>query len=411
MRIFLLNQFFWPDSAPTSQLLTDLAREFARNGHEVHAICADSGYAPDRADNAPPVQIHRVRSLPFVRGRLGRILSYASYYVGAVVRSLRLPRPDLVITLTTPPLLSLVGNAVMILRGARHYIWEMDIYPDVAVDLGYFKPDSLLTRIVGWLADGSRHLADGVIALGECMKQRLIGHGIAPGQIAVADNWADSHAITVLPRQDADARLVVLYSGNLGLAHDIDTISAAMLSLREDPRFHFLFVGSGGRREELARFAAAHHLQAIEFRPYAPRESLSQGLAAGDIGLVMQRDICCGSVVPSKMYALLAAGRPVLFIGPADATPARIIHRFKCGWHVACGDVASLVALLHLLADHPEVVRSAGQRARQTLVENFDLPLGVARIAAIVGATPQPPHLTSDVDSVGELGERLHARS
>ncbi len=394
MRILLLNQFFWPDSAATSQLLTDLARGLAAEGHTVYAISADGGYAVTDAGDPPPVEIHRVKALPFVRGRIGRVLSYLSFYVSAAVRGLTLPRPDLVLTLTTPPLLSLLGTLIRTLRGSRHFIWEMDVYPDVAVDLNYFKAGGLADRITGLFADLSRRRADGIIALGECMKERLVHRGLDPHRIYVADNWADATAIQPLPRPGDPSRLVLLYSGNLGLAHDLDTLTAAMLDLRNDDRFRFLFVGSGGRRQELSSFCETHGITSVELRPYVQRDSLSHSLAAGDVGLVTQRESCCGSVVPSKVYGLLAAGRPILFVGPADATPARIVERFQCGWHVNCNDHVALSALLKFLANNPKVVAEAGRHARQALVQNFDLPLGVARIVGILGAeraTPASP--------------------
>ncbi len=390
MKILLLNQFFWPDSAATSQLLTDLARGLAKEGHTVYAICADGGYAVSAAGDPPPVEIHRVKSLPFVRGKLGRVLSYLSFYIAAAVRGLTLPRPDLVLTLTTPPLLSVLGTLISALRGSRHFIWEMDVYPDVAIDLNYFKAGGLADRLTGFLADLSRRHANGIIALGECMKQRLVARGISPSRIAVADNWADGDAIHPLPRPGDPDQLVLLYSGNLGLAHDLDTLTQSMRQLRHDDRFKFLFVGSGGRREELATFCEAHAITSVELRPYVQRDSLSQSLSAGDIGLVTQRQACCGSVVPSKVYGLMAAGRPILFIGPRDATPARIVERFSCGWHVNCNDSSALTALLKYLAVNPAEIAQAGHRARQALLDHYDLPIGVARIVKILGADHAP---------------------
>ena len=386
MRILLLNQFFWPDSAATSQLLTDLARGLAAEGHTVYAISADGGYAVSAAGDPPPVEIHRVRALPFVRGKLGRILSYLSFYVGAAVRGLTLPRPDLVLTLTTPPLLSVLGTLIHTLRGARHFIWEMDVYPDVAIDLNYFKAGGLADRLTGFFADLSRRRADGIIALGECMKQRLVRRGIDPSRIVVADNWADAAAIQPQSRPGDPDQLVLLYSGNLGLAHDLDTLTGSILQLKGDDRFRFLFVGSGGRRQELADFCTAEAITSVELRPYVQRDSLSQSLSAGDIGLVTQREACCGSVVPSKVYGIMAAGRPVLFIGPREATPARIVERFSCGWHVNCNDTGALTALLRYLASNPAEVAQAGAHARQALLDHFDLPIGVARIVDILGA-------------------------
>jgi len=386
LKILLLNQFFWPDSAATSQLLTDLARGLASRGHTVYAISADGGYAISAAGDPPPVEIHRVKALPFVRGKVGRVLSYLSFFLSAAVRGLTLPRPDLVLTLTTPPLLSLLGTLISTLRGSRHFIWEMDVYPDVAIDLNYFKRGGLADRLTGLLADLSRRRADGISALGECMKQRLVRRGLDPRRISVADNWADAEAIQPLPRPGDPDQLVLLYSGNLGLAHDLDTLTESMRQLRSDSRFHFLFVGSGGRRQELASFCQTHSLSSVELRPYVQRDSLSESLSAGDIGLVTQREACCGSVVPSKVYGIMAAGRPILFIGPGDATPARIVERFSCGWHVNCNDSGALTALLKYLAVNPAEVAQAGRRARRALLDHYDLPIGVARIIKILDA-------------------------
>lgn len=393
MKILLLNQFFWPDSSATSQLLTDLARSLAEEGHEVTVICSDRGGYAVSADDAyaPPVVVHRVKALPFVRGTLGRVLSYLSFYVLAATRGLLLESQDLIVTLTTPPLLALLGTLIKFVRGSKHFIWEMDVYPDVAVDLEYFRKGGLADIATGVFADFSRNQADGIIALGECMKKRLQDRGISPGKIFVADNWADGAAIQPLPRVGSPEKLVVLYSGNLGLAHDLTTITASISSLRADTRFRFLFVGSGGRRPELSAFIQKQEIDSVKLLPYAQRESLSESLALGDIGLVTQLEACCGSVVPSKVYGLLAAGRPILFIGPATATPARIIARFGCGWHVEVGDDARLTDLLLHLADSPNEVMRAGVLARRALLEEFDLRHGVARILAILKANRSSP--------------------
>lgn len=393
MRILLINQFFWPDSSATSQLLTDVARDLAERGHEVFAVCGASGYAVQSGGRAPAVTIFRVKSSQFKRGKVGRIASYASFHAGALVRVLSMPKPDLVMTLTTPPLISLVGTIAKKLRGSEHFIWEMDMYPDVAVDLKYMSRTGWIAKATGALADWSRTHADGIIALGECMKQRLQARGVDSKRVFVAENWADGQAVVPLPRPNSeDGRLVLLYSGNLGLAHDLDTLTAAMLKLRSDERFEFAFAGSGSRTRELASFVAEQNLGNVSLRPYVERESLGKSLAAGDIGLVTQRPECCGSVVPSKVYGLLAAGRPVLFVGPRNATPAQIISRFECGWHIECGDAAGLTELLLRLADRRQEIVLAGINARRALDQHFDIRFGVERIANILGAITSKPN-------------------
>jgi glycosyltransferase involved in cell wall biosynthesis len=387
MRILFINQFFWPDSSATSQQLTDLATGLAELGNQVTVLCGEGGYANVSAGEVPPpVKIIRVKALPFAKTKLVRLLSYLSFYASAFLRGLTAPKADVVVSLTTPPLISLLGSAIKMLRGSRHFIWEQDIYPDVAIDLNYIKPGGVADRVTGVLADFSRRHADGIIALGECMKQRLVNRGIPADRIAIAENWSNGSAITPMKRPGNPEELVLLYSGNFGLAHDVDTLTGALKNLREDTRFRFLFVGSGGKRKQLAEFCEANHIQSVEMRPYVSRDKLSEGLAAGDIGLVTQHNVCWGTVVPSKVYGILAAGRPVLFIGPKIATPALVVARHQCGWQIDCGDVEGLTNLLIHLAAHPEQVKEAGLRARQALLDHYDLPMSIDHIAGILHA-------------------------
>ena len=392
MRILLLNQFFWPDSAATSQFLTDLARGLAERGHEVFAISAEGGgYALADLSDPPAVRIHRIRTTRFVHGSLGRVLSYGSFFAGCLFKGLTIARPDLVITLTTPPLLSLIGNALKLFRRTRHFIWEMDVYPDVAVDLNYFKAGGMLDRATGFLADRSRQYADGILALGPCMKDRLMRRGIPAEKIHIAENWADGMLIQPVDRTSKNGPLTLLYSGNLGLAHDVDTLFAAIRELDGENRFRFVFAGGGPLRKQFEADCAQSRIRSTEFRPYSAKANLGESLGAGDIGLVTQKDACVGSVVPSKLYGLLAAGRPILYIGPDTATAASLIRKHACGWQIDCNDSHGLVALLRLLADNRAQVEEAGRRAREAFLQFYDLPLGVDRICRLVGAGSEQP--------------------
>jgi colanic acid biosynthesis glycosyl transferase WcaI len=404
MRILLLNQFFYPDSAATSQLLTDLARGLAAEGHSVRVICGRSSYAEPDSRNPPAVEIVRTPDLPFGRGLLARAFSYTSFLAGALCRGLLGPRPHLILTLTTPPALGVFGSLLKSVFRARHFIWEMDLYPDIAVDLGVLHPRSWFTRLMGASFDRARRRGDGIIALGECMRQRLIRRGIPAGRIHVADNWADGAEIFPLPFPDPSP-LRILYSGNLGLAHDVDTVRAAIHHFRSDSRFHFAFAGAGPHREALESFCANNVGQALQpangalesghanvaFSGYRPRRELAAAFGACHIGLVTQKPATLGSVVPSKTYGLMAAGRPILYIGPREATPALIIERFHCGWQISPGDTVALVALLERLAAEPNLVSRAGERGRAAFLRHYDLPIGVARVCSILGALREQP--------------------
>jgi colanic acid biosynthesis glycosyl transferase WcaI len=198
MKILLLNQFFWPDSAATSQLLTDLAHGLAERGHQVYAVCAGGGYALKDTDD-PPRPPSIASRLPRSGAAAWDAFFLASYYLACALRGLTVPRPDLVLTLTTPPLLPLIGTLIKFLRGSKHFLWEMDLYPDVAVDVDYIRRGGVLDRSTGMLADLARRKSDGIIALGGCMRRRLLARGIPQEKIFVAENWADGKLIRPVP--------------------------------------------------------------------------------------------------------------------------------------------------------------------------------------------------------------------
>jgi colanic acid biosynthesis glycosyl transferase WcaI len=389
MRLLFINQFFWPDTAATGQLLADVAREAALRNADVSVLCGQSGYGGADGAPRPPVTILRCGSTRFSRGILGRVLSYVSFLAAAVCKAFTTPRADIVVTLTTPPLLSLLGTALAKIRGSRHYIWEMDLYPDIAEDLGVLKRGALAAQFIGALADWSRNSADGILALGEDMKARLVARGIDPRKIHVVENWADGQQIVPLrfPPGPPGQHIVVHYSGNLGLAHDVETLASAMKMWRltGDGRARFVFTGGGPRRQWLQAFCARENITAAEFRPYTDRAELGTSLAEGHLGLVTQLTETCGSVVPSKIYGIMAAGRPVLYIGPKGATPATIIEKYRCGWRIEPGDAQGLAGLLEWLAGHSDQIRDAGAKARRAFEENYDRPIGVQRILSVLG--------------------------
>ncbi len=388
MHILIVNQFFWPDTAATGQLLDDVTRGIDLTIHSVTVLCGTSDYGAVDTSCKPRVKILRSGGVAFSRGKIGRVISYASFFAGAAVRGAWAPTPDIVLTLTTPPLISLLGTLLTRLRGSRHFIWEMDLYPDIAVDLNVLAEGSILTRLIGTLADFSRNRAEGVIALGDDMKTRLVARGIPEHKIRVSENWADGREIRPAPFKDGP--LAVHYSGTFGFAHEQDTIVAVMRQLRRDDRFRFVFAGGGARRKMLEEFCTAEGIGTAEFRPYATRGELGTSLADGHIGLVTQIPKTLGAVVPSKTYGIMAAGRPLLYIGPEGSTPARILESYGCGWRIEPGDVAGMIRLLERLERNRGLVRETGARARRAFEEFYDRPIGVARILSIIGVLDTP---------------------
>ena len=381
-RILLLNQFYWPDGAPTASLLDDVARELVKRGCEVTVICGHSAYLAQSQDSPPPVRILHMPSFPYSRNPLTRMLSWITYLLGALLAAVFAPRFDLVLALTSPPGIALVGVVLKMLKGTQLWIWEMDVYPDVATALGVLRPDSLVARVSRVFFTAIRRRADGIIALGSCMRNLLLQQDLRPERVAVAENWARGAAIQA-QELGPFPPLVILYSGNLGMAHDTKTIAEVMLRLRDRQDIRFVIAGGGNRRAELENFCADHQLGNVEFRGYVEWNVLSQSLGSCHVGLVTLSPVCLGTVVPSKVYYFLAAGRPFLYIGPLAATPARIASE-GCGWAFETGEADRVTAQILALRENPALIQEASTRSLALFAENYDLAHGTSRVSTLL---------------------------
>ncbi len=348
--IVFVNRYFHPDHSATSQIASDLAFHLASRGWDVSAITSRQRYDDARArlqsDVVRAVSVQRVWSTRFGRaGLFGRAIDYITFYASAFF-ALLLHRDAIVIAMTDPPLLSVLAA----IASKRVVNWVQDLFPEVAESLGIRAP-----RILRTLRDWSLRRARRNVVLGDLMAARM-------PKATVIHNFADA-GLAPQPRPAGDA-FVVGYSGNLGRAHDFDTILGAMQRL---PDVRFLFTGAGAQLESVKRSAGANAM----FRPYAPREELSAALSAADAHLVSLKPSLEGLIVPSKFYGVLAVGRPVIFVGARDGELARIIERHRCGIVVAMGDIDGLTTAIRALAKDRAEAMAMGQRGRELYLQQF----------------------------------------
>ena len=387
MRVIILNQFFYPDHSATSQLMTELAESLVERGVSVTALAGRGRY--NGGERLPPrevyrgVRVERAWATSFGKGNLlKRLADYSTFYLGATWKLLRLPRHDLVMALTTPPLIALVALVVGRLRGMRVVALVQDVYPDVAVSLGALGRRNPATRLLDWLGRLTLRNSDRVIVVGECMRERLVakvGEEFAP-RVRVIHNWADGREIRPLGGErnpfaeqelGAGGKFVLLFSGNLGRVNEFETVLDAALDLRERADILFLFVGEGAQKAAVENFAARHGLANIRLLPYQPRELLPYSLAAADAALVTLAEGLAGLSVPSKTYACLAAGLPVLFVGDARSSTARIVAGHECGEVVAPGEHLRLADVLREWASDGAKVAAMGRAARAAFGQHF----------------------------------------
>jgi glycosyltransferase involved in cell wall biosynthesis len=397
MRILLLNQFFHPDLSAVAQLAADLAEDLVAGGHEVTALAARGTYLGHerlpRSGEWRGVRIIRVTATSFgKRSLVGRLVDYASFYGAAALRALSLPRYDLVVATTAPPLVASIGALLRAVKGTRFVYWMQDVYPELAVEFGVIGARSLPVRGFELLARATLRRADAVVVLGSAMGQRVRAKGVEPQRVHILPNWADAEGVRpIVPEANVfrrehglEGKTVVLYSGNMGRGHDMRTLLEAARVLRDRSDLVFAFIGDGAKRAEVE--AAGRDLPSIRLFPYQPRERLAESLSAGDLHVVTQDACTLGLIEPSKLYGVLAAGRPVLFIGPAESEAAATVLREGVGSVVANGDIAGTVrAIIELSPRSAEL----GARARSALERTYSRAHRTAAFSAILREVTQ----------------------
>ncbi|HUS63773.1 MAG TPA: glycosyltransferase family 4 protein [Kofleriaceae bacterium] len=390
MKVMLLNQYYHPDIAATAQLAADLGEDLARRGHEVTAIASarpysGSGWRPLTARQGG-VRILRVPATALGRAtNAGRAIDYATFLGGMLAPALARPRPDVVVALSTPPLVAAMGLLLKRLRGVRLVYWVMDLYPEVALELGALRPGSRATRALARLARTLVDRADAIVALDDAMRDRLIDSGAAREKIAVIDNWVDGDEIRPAPCEDnalrrelgLGARFTVAYSGNMGLGHDFDTLTAAMARLR-DRDMHWLFIGEGPRRASLEAAVRALGVSHT-FLGYRARAELPVSLTAAHASIVTLDAGLGGLLAPSKLYGILAAGVPVVYVGPPTGRTVDVIRSHGVGVESRNGDATGLAAAIRSLHLDPGARAEMGRRARDLFESRFTRAQALAR--------------------------------
>jgi len=384
VRLTLLNQFYAPDISPTAQLAASLAEHRAERGDEVNVVTGRAGYleglsTPGSATVRPGLRTRRVWTPDLGRSsRARRLLGYVSFSVGSAARLLALPRQDVIVSMTTPPLV--VAAAVLhqlVHPSTRIVLWSMDCYPDAAERFGELKPDGVVSRILRRLNRWAFRRIDVVVGLDGAMVELLESqYAAGPGRprFTVIPNWErralfpdDGEPVKPWPgfaELEIGDRTVVLYLGNTGVGHQFGTVLAAAEQLRDEALF--LFVGGGARWGALQEAVRARRLANVVFCPYVPKDDTPSVMVGAHIALITLDERSLGVMSPSKLHANLAAGLPVLYVGPAGSNVDEAVVQHGAGRSLREGDLTGVVAAVRELradADAPLRARRAFEEA------------------------------------------------
>lgn len=406
MKIIFVNRYFYPDHSATSQMLSDLAFGIADKGIEVHIITSRQQYN-DPAAELPPFQnvnnvnVQRVATTRFGRNAtLGRMIDYLSFYSSATWALLRkTDHSTLVITKTDPPLISIAAAIVCKLRNGRLINWLQDLFPEVAIALRVPGTNGVLGRLLTRLRNWSLQKAVCNVVIGDNMRDKLLEIGVADKKIVVIHNWADGDAIQPTPKEcnplrekwSLQRKFVIGYSGNLGRAHEFETILDAIKKLQYKTDITLLIIGAGAQAEEVKSACIENNLTNVQFRPYQPRERLSLSLSVADVHLVILKPELEGLIVPSKYYGIIAADRPVIFIGSPDGEITRMIQANKNGSQINIGDSDRLAELIIDIQTQPENAWKG--KSRQSFETHYAFPIALEKWLALINDHKPPPSI------------------
>jgi colanic acid biosynthesis glycosyl transferase WcaI len=395
-QLLVLNEYYWPGVEATAHLLTELCEALASE-YDVTVVTGATPEARAGVTERHGVRIVRVSSTSYERRQLSRrALNYVSYSFLATRRSLRGPAPDVVLCMTDPPFLGAAAYAIAKRFRAPLVVVSQDVFPEIAVQLGRLENPAVVGLLRGLVGFYLRH-ADRVVAIGETMRGRLEAKGAAPENVRVIPNWVDVDAIRPAPKDNEWSRahgvadkFVVMHSGNVGHAQDLDTLIRATTLLRDLDDLRVLIVGNGARRPELGALADRLEADKVEFLPYQPRENLSFSLSSADIHVVGLARGLSGFVVPSRLYGVLAAGRPVIVAADDSTETAAVVTEADCGIAIPPGRVDELAAVIRGAYEGKYDLEGMGRRARSYAEDAASRETAVGRyravLAEVVGA-------------------------
>ena len=386
MNILILSQVFWPDTASVSQHLTDLAEDLSARGHMVEVVSSRRDYENPRnvfrkKENYKGINISRIRNTGFGKASIvGRIFDFLTFYITLFLKlfTANNVKYDLVIGMTVPPLISLLGVVAAHRKSAEFLYWVMDIQPELSITTGYIKEGSITAKLLLKLGDYVYRKSDKVIVLDKYMENHVVKRGAPPDRTSIIPVWPVMKEVysggrLENPFRDENKlgdRIVVMYSGNHSVVHPLNTLLETIFNLRDDKRFVFVFIGGGVRKKDVTEFKLKNKLENILQFDYQRRDKIHISLSSADIHVIIQGNNCVGLTHPNKIYGAMCVCRPVLYIGPCSSHISDILEECHGNISVMHGEAERLMESLLVFAKTDEANRRKVGQNNMIYVKN-----------------------------------------
>ncbi len=362
MNILIITQVYWPDTASTAQHLADLGENLVKKGHKVKVLTSTTAYENKskkflKIDDHLGVNIYRISSTSFGKSTvIGRLIDFFSFNMLLFLKLILLKKRtyDVIIGMTSPPLISLLGAWVSKLKKIKFCYWTMDLQPELAIHANYLRANSIAAKYLTLLGDYIFKKADSIITLDKYMYKHVINRGASTSKVSTIPVWPIMKKIYEGDRlenpfrkeHEFNDKIVLMYSGNHAIVHPLDTILETALSLKDNKQFLFVFIGDGVRKKDVTNFKNKYQLKNIIQLPYQPREKIHLSLGASDIQIVILGDNLVGFTHPNKIYGAMYIGKTILYIGPEKSHITDILKKCQGNISVKHGENKKLKDIL-----------------------------------------------------------------
>lgn len=384
--LLIISQVFVPDPASVGQHMADVAREMVSRGWRVVVLTSACGY-DDPSVRYPSrelwngVEIMRFPFSSFGKVSLtSRLFGQALFMGQCILRGVMTRGLSAILVSTIPPMASAAALAIRMVHRMPVTFWVMDINPDEAVLLGKVRALSWGVRCLDWLNRWILRVSHRVVVLDRYMKTRMVSKLDVSKKIAILPPWPhedyiepiDHHVNPFRVRHNLQNKFVFMYSGNMSIASPLTTVLRAAVQFRDDPRLAFVFIGGGLGRQEVEAMIQLYQPANMLCLPYQPLNEIKYSLSAADVHFVTLGDKMAGVIHPCKVYGVMAAARPFIYVGPKPSHITHLLERAPSGWFIEGGDVEGLVSLVSELSSFDSTnLRQMGLSGKNLLEREY----------------------------------------
>lgn len=397
MKVLILSEFFYPDKSSTPKVLTELAEDLVEYGLDVEVITSKTSYKGENSNFKTrevykDIVINRVNSTELNRNSyIGRIVNYITFLISTSIKVITKKDYDCILMVSNPPVLPIIGYIVNKFKKKPYIYLLHDVYPDIAVKVGAIKENGLVFKVMSYINNKIFNSASKVIVLGKDMKQNLLDKRVDEEKIEIITNWADKEKIyrgnkinDFSIKEGISQNFNIVYTGNIGRFHDIETILDTANKLKDNSKVNFIFVGDGYKKQQIEDYKKENSLSNIKLMGYKYGETYNHLLNASDIFITTLDKGIEGLGVPSKTYSYMAAGKPIIAIMNSCSEIGSLVENKNLGIRINSGESDKIVEFITKISNDKNLYSNIASNVKDVFEYNYERKMVTKKFKKVI---------------------------